>query len=409
MKPSRLMPLAALLAAPLAAQVKTTGLVQVWYHQILDSNLRNNSAALPTAAGSRSYYNLRGEFREDGFAIRRTELKFSGKIGEDLEWDVMVDPSINTSAANPTILQDAILTWKTPLGLQLKVGQMKMFQTWEGTQSSSELLFAERSQMGRTLGDVRNRGGAALYPFGDPKRFGGRVVLGLFNGSPNGVDKANDNNAQKDLVLRADFTAASMFQFGAYTLQGRTNLNDKDSSPLVARTFSGPGAPASAQVLANKDKTTNLGAYFVFQKEGWHLGAEVVSGLLGRRNPSLVNGAPAPALREHLDQRFAGVVLTGAWTTGRHTFAARLDRMDYNAGRQWTTATDPYRVSSADYTPAYTEVTAGYRLTLKPESPKAANLKLNWIHRSRNFLAPAPGQIGEQGGDSLVAAFQVAF
>lgn len=401
--------LAALLAAPLAAQVKTTGLVQVWYNQVLDSNLRNNSAALPTAAGSRSYYNLRSEFKEDGFAIRRAELKFSGKIGEEVEWEIMADPSINTSSSNPTILQDAVLTWKTPLGLQLKAGQMKMFQTWEGTQSSSELIFAERSQMGRTLGDVRNRGGAALYPFGDPKGFGGRVVLGLFNGSPNGVDKANDNNAQKDLVLRADFTAASVFQFGAYTLQGRTNLNDRDSSPLTALAFSGPGAPTSAQVLANKDKTTNLGAYFVFEKNGWHASAEFITGLLGRRNPSLVNGAAAAAKREHLDQKFQGLALTGAWTTGRHTFAARLDRMDYNADRQWTTAADPYRVSGADYTPAYTEVTLGYRLALKPESPKAANLKLNWIHRSRNFLAPAPGQTGEQGGDSLVAAFQVAF
>jgi len=54
----------------------------------------------------------------------------------------------------------------------------------------------------------------------------------------------------------------------------------------------------------------------------------------------------------------------------------------------------------------------GYTYAFKPESVKAANIKVNYILRSKNFLVPrsAPTvQTGEQGGDSLVVAFQVAF
>ena len=44
-----------------------------------------------------------------------------------------------------------------------------------------------------------------------------------------------------------------------------------------------------------------------------------------------------------------------------------------------------------------------------PEKLKAANLKVNYTLRSRNFLAPRAGQSGEQGGDTLSVALQVAF
>jgi hypothetical protein len=64
-----------------------------------------------------------------------------------------------------------------------------------------------------------------------------------------------------------------------------------------------------------------------------------------------------------------------------------------------------------DYTPKYTEMTLGYLYAFKPETFKAANIKVNYIHRSKNLLAPftAVGQTGEQGGDNVVVAFQVAF
>jgi len=68
--------------------------------------------------------------------------------------------------------------------------------------------------------------------------------------------------------------------------------------------------------------------------------------------------------------------------------------------------------SAVDYTPEFTEITLGYTYAFKPDSVKAANIKVNYVMRSKNFLVPRATptiQTGEQGGDSLVVAFQIAF
>ena len=101
--------------------------------------------------------------------------------------------------------------------------------------------------------------------------------------------------------------------------------------------------------------------------------------------------------------------MTGAYTLGQHTFLARYDHMNYNQGDDWYTATNPYKTATADYSPEYSEVTLGYLYAWKPEKVKSANFKLNYIMRSENFLKPVSGQTGEQGGNTLVAALQVAF
>ena len=82
--------LATLLAAgstPAMAQApKISGLLQVWYTQMLDNNLRLNTPA--------KYYNLRSEFTENTFSVRRAEIKFSGSITENVEYEVMIDPAV---------------------------------------------------------------------------------------------------------------------------------------------------------------------------------------------------------------------------------------------------------------------------------------------------------------------------
>lgn len=403
----------ALAALPAAAQApKIGGLVQVWYTQMMDHNLRLNSA--PAIGG---YYNLRSEFKENGFAVRRTELKFSGKVweeeGRSLDYEVMIDPSINTSATNPTILQDAALHLKLDGGFEVKLGQFKNQQTFEGLTSSSELVLAERSQIGRVFGDKRDRGAVAALTFGDPKAFSAKVLVGLFNGMNDATaGKTNDTNAQKDVVGRVEFTAAKAHRFGAYALQGATDLADKGA--LAAKNFNGVTNPPglNAQVLDARDRTTNLGVYYAYQDATWTFMGEAMTGLLGRRASSLAGGTGS---REHLDQRFLGYYALGAHTAGRHTFAVRYDRLNYNQGDDFHAAYNPYKMSSptaslgADFSPTFTEVTLGYTYALKPETLKAANLKVNYVGRSRNFLKPRAGQSGEQGGDTLMAAFQVAF
>ncbi|HET8900648.1 MAG TPA: porin, partial [Holophagaceae bacterium] len=393
-----------------------SGLLQVWYTQMLNDNLRQDAAS---KTNGNKYYDLPSQFAENTFTIRRSEIKISGAILDGVTYEVMFDPSISTSATNPSILQDAAIKYTTDFGLEFKLGQFRPLQTYEASiRPTPELIFAERAQMTRRFGDKRDRGVTAAYAFGD-KEFGGKATVGVFNGMSDAISgKGNDTNAQKDFVARLEFNLGKEQQFGVYTLQGGTDLKDANGS-LVARAFAGPNAPAAADILADKDKTTNLGAYYVYDNGAWHFDGEVMTGKLGRRLPSL-GAAAGPAGREALDQKYLGYYATATYTTGPNTFALRYDSMNYNQGDKWYTAYDPYTESApgtpllvngapVDYTPKFREVTAGYTYAFKPEKLKAANIKVNYIWRSKNFLAPGPTQTGEQGGDTAVVAFQIAF
>ncbi len=396
--------IALVLAAVSTAQaqdVKVGGDVQVWYTQMLDSNLRQNTVA--------NYYNLRSEYKENGFNIRRAEIKLFGKIVDDVEYEVMFDPSIKTDPnAEPMILQDAFIKYAFAPGFDLKVGQFKTLQTMEGNISSTELLFAERSQLGRVFGDKRDRGAIASYAFGDPKGFGAKFSLGAVNGMTDSAakGKVGDANAQKDLIARLDLNIGKEHKFGVYTLQGTTDVTDK-TGIAIAPAVPGATWPGVTQqaIYDNKDKTTNMGAFYEFQNEDWILNAECITGLLGRRFPSLGTAVK----REHLDQKFTGYYATVGYKMGAHTILARYDLLNYNCGDDWYTATSPYVSAATDYTPKFTEITLGYTYAFKPEKVKAANIKVNYIARNKNFLKPNVSQTSEQGGDTLMVAFQVAF
>jgi hypothetical protein len=384
------------------------------YTQILDSNLRLNSAA--TTNGNK--YDDAKNAGENTFLIRRSEIHFSGNIPgvEGFSYEVNIDPSINTGATNPTILQDITLTYKSG-PFSVVAGQFKNQRTYEGLVSSYSLIFAERAQLSRKFGDARDRGVALGYAFGD-KAFGGKLTLAAFNGMVDATaGKANDTNAQKDIVARLDFNAGRNQKFGIWTLQGGTDQTDK--SGLTALTFAGTNAPSATQIADNKDETKQYGAFYVYDDGTWHFDAEMVNAKLGRLFPSVGTAAGA-AKRESLDQKALGYYVTGAYTTGHHTFALRYDFNFWNQGNDWYTTYNPYTESApgvarlvngapVDYTPKYTEITAGYTYAFNPKSVKSANFKLNYIHRSKNFLAPRAGQTGEQGGDSVIAAYQLAF
>ena len=379
---------------PTPTQAPTiSGLVQVWYSQMMDNNLRLN--------GTANYFNgARGEYKENTFSIRRTELKFAGKVSDEVSWEVMIDPTIAASATN-NLLQDAALTWKPLKQFEVKLGQFKNIQTLEGVSSSSELQLIDRSQMANAFGDVRDRGIAFSYLFGDANGLAGKATLASFNGQ----GKLNDANAQKDFAGRLEFTYGKNQKFGFYGLSGSTDQADKGA--LVAKTFPGAGAPTGPQVLDNKDKTTQYGAFYQYQDSTWYAAAEGITGQLGRRFASV--GTAGGASRQHLEQKFMGLVLTGAYTINRHTMHLRYDTLNYNSGDQWYGATNPYKTATADFTPNFTLITAGYTFAFNPAKVKAANLKLNYILRSKNFLLPRPGQVGEQGGNTLLAQFQIAF
>lgn len=383
---------------PFAPTLKFSGLIQAWATQMLDNNLRLNPSGSP-------YSNVSGNFKENTFTIRRAEVKLSGDILPSVSWEVMIDPSINTSAGNPTIFQDFALKYKLAPNFELKIGQFKNFQTLEGFYSSADLMFVERSMMGVRFGDKRDRGIVGTFGFGGAKGFRGKASVGLLNGNTeNAAGKTSDANAPKDLIARLEFWNGKAHNFGLYTLQGGTDAKAATQVPLSF----GTAGPTSADILDNKDKTSNLGAFYSYRDHGWRLEAEYITGLVGRRFAS-VGTAAGTAKRQHLDQKFMSTVLSGSYTTGKHTIGARYDLMNWNTGDDWYTAANPYQTATGDFTPKFTEITAGYMYALNPANYKAANIRLSYINRSKNFLSPRAGQAGEQGGDTLVLSFQVAY
>ncbi len=426
-KPSLTLLAAALAGSALGAQdAKVTADLCIYYTQMLDSNLRLNtpSGTLAAGTGSGSYYPLRGDFRENGFSIRRAEVYLNGKIIDELTYNVMFDVNTATSTTAtpgstqlPTILFDAFMLWKPNPNIEVKLGQYKPPTSYEATLvGSPSLYFYDRSMMNRQIADRRDRGITASYLFGNPKELAAKLSVGFFNGSADrDFGRANDQNAQKDFAFRLEMNYGADHKFGFYSKQGTTDQADKGG--LTVGTFL--GAPNTdpafkASVIDNKDKTTMTGAYYVYETSKWHASAEVMTGLLGRRWASI--GVTA-ALRQHLDQKFLGYTLTGVYKMGKHQLTARYDFMNYNKGDDWYTSYNPYTQTStgaslgADYTPKYTEVVLGYNYLWNPAKYSHGQVKLNYIHRSKNFLLPntGAGQTGEQGGDSLMAVFQIGF
>ena len=432
MKISRLAGVAALLTAGFAqAQTPTIKLdgvlLEFWATQMLDNSLRNNATA---SAGASKYYSLDSRFQENTFAVKRAEIYLGGTVTDTLNWAVMFDPNNNNTPAVPNnVLQDWTLSWTPGNGFNVKAGQFKMPTTYEATLvAAREILFFERNQINRKFGDQRDRAIWASYTYGNAKSFMGKINVAVSNGTTDDGSggKNNENtlagygNAQKDFMARFEAAFLTSHKAGAYYREGVTGL--KDSTMLAgASATAWPTASVSAtQIKDNKDKTTLMGAYYAFNNATWQFSAEYATGLLGRRNPSLFAAGTATItpLREHLDQKFTGYVVDGAYKMGNHWITARYDMLNYNSGDNWYTATNPYTTNVTtgvptgnDYSPKYTEITVGYNYVFIPAKQSAGKLKLDYVMRSKNFLAPSSstGQTGEQGGNSLVASLMFSY
>jgi hypothetical protein len=422
MKISRLAGVAALLAAGFAQaqEVKLNAIVEEWYVQMLDSNLRLNSA--PTAAQGGGYLtapSLDTVWKENQFSHRRTEIYLNGKMTDKLTWGVMFDPNNSTSSVGNNILNDAWVNYQFTPRFSLKGGQFKPLQTWEASMvGTAGFMFYQRSLGSRLVGDRRDRGVVATMGFGDAKGFNGKFNLGIFNGTSDdgSAGKNADSNAQKDVAARLEMGYGSDHKFGAYYRDGVTSVKDVN---LVAGTTTawGPSAPSATQIKDNKDRTTNMGAYYVYETSKWQASAEVITGLLGRRNPTVFAAATAVG-RQHLDQKYMAYTFSGVYKMGNHQITARYDFLNYNSGDDWYTATNPYvysytpaggTASTVDVSPKFTEMIVGYNYVFNPAKFSFAKFKLNYIHRSDNFLLPIAGQSGEQGGNSVVASIMVGF
>ncbi len=415
MKPYRLALVTVLGVAGAFAQaqdVKVNALFIGWYTQMMDNNLRRNDPV----TGNLSYYTLGGSkgngsinpYNENTFSVRRAEIYLSAKITDEISGNLLFDPN----SPNPLLL-DAYLTWKPSAMWEVKVGQFKPMGYEVSMVAAADLLFTDRAQVARFT-DTRDRGVVGSVTLGD-KAFGAKVGVGVMNGD---TSRTNDSSAQKDVMLRVDLNRGDAHKFGVYLQQGSTNKADKTGSLSQAAAFGTASVsnlvPSNEEIFDNKDKTSTYGAYYAFNQGPWHADVEAATGLLGRRYPTFMVAAGA-AGRQHLDQKFLGYQLTGAYTTGHHIFRVRYDVMNYNQGDDWYTTFNPYKESAPgvatgrDLSPEFKEITVGYTYAFKPDMIRKANIKLDYIMRSKNFLLPRAGQTGEQGDDSLVAAFQVWF
>lgn len=126
-------------------------LLQVW-------GVYNNPGANAQSANGGNTY-------RSGAIIRRAELSVSEEREDGVSWKLMLDGSKGifdstgaNAASDAKILQDLFITYKFSDLLNITVGQFIIPTTLEGPHPSGDLVFSERSYLGRGFGDSRDVG-----------------------------------------------------------------------------------------------------------------------------------------------------------------------------------------------------------------------------------------------------------
>lgn len=183
------------------------------------------------------------------FRLRRAEISAKGEIiPKQVAYAVMIDPAkvlepqdgeltveddmgeaigMVTVKQQPkgtalSVLQDLFITYQTEY-VDTSIGQFKIPVSWEGYNSSSKLLFAERSATAREYGDKRDLGLRLAKTF----EYVG-YSAGFFNGT--GLNNL-DTNDGKDGALRLEFYPVQGLTVGGVvyaSLWDRDDVGSKD-------------------------------------------------------------------------------------------------------------------------------------------------------------------------------------
>jgi len=148
------------------------------------------------------------------FRLRRAEIKVQGEIiPKVVGYSIMIDPAralefqatevtvgdqtveLSQPAGSTSIFQDFFITYMSDY-VDVSLGQFKIPVSYEGYNSSSKLLFAERAPVARAFGDRRDIGLRLAKTF---DYFG--YSAGIFNGAG---QNSLDGNTGKDLALRLE-------------------------------------------------------------------------------------------------------------------------------------------------------------------------------------------------------------
>lgn len=178
--------------APLTLPFQFGGLFQVW---------ATNDSFDSAGQGGMNY------------RVRRSEIRFHGKVQDDVRWFVMIDPakSLRTGAISNSndnkVLQDLGTGWKFG-DFEVLFAQMKLPSTLETAQSSAQIPMPERTVAARNYGEKRSTGLALQYKV---DRFKWTAM------SANGTTgNTADTNNEKDLASRIEYSPATGLEFGLY-------------------------------------------------------------------------------------------------------------------------------------------------------------------------------------------------
>jgi hypothetical protein len=214
-----------------------SGLFQIWFYTIQNDH-SGPFGGDPAASDGNTLGGTEDQFEcndNDSFRIRRTELKFTMDLNENIMAVVMIDPAreagtwagmnsnlgtrygraqdpggiranMQTGAGNANrMLQDAYITFHSFVPHHdFTVGQYKPPFGDEGIRSSAGLDFAERSMIGQ-IGDARDLGLSFHGEWLDKRlEYWGGVFNGAgnFHGSAGQHQNRNDDNDFKDLLGR---------------------------------------------------------------------------------------------------------------------------------------------------------------------------------------------------------------
>jgi len=200
---------------PEAGKVKLNGLMQFWYEK------------------------LNGGIPGDTFSLRRAEIELSGAINPKVTWKLMIDPARvmyddivgytnNTIPAigNKSILRDFVISfWLSPIH-SIQFGQFTIPFGLEGTKSSKELDFVERSSIVSKFGwgEYRDIG----FSIKANLEIGNVKIMpegGLFNGE--GENKL-DGNDPMDFVGRVLIKPNDRLDLGIGYHNGLRGFNETE-------------------------------------------------------------------------------------------------------------------------------------------------------------------------------------
>jgi hypothetical protein len=222
-----------------AGKLTIGGLVQVWYYQI-----ENDTNGLFADQAVNGIVDTNEGSDNDSFRVRRTELKFTMDIHENITAVVMIDPAREASSfplitdnqgqwkrrnniasefadtadgsttvmsavqggtgTVPKLLQDAYINYHGVVPYHdFTIGQFKPAFGEEGIRSAASLDFVERSFVG-LIGDARDLGAQVHGTFLDARV---QYWAGVFNGVGNYYGSAGDQQNRSDDNDAKDFVA----------------------------------------------------------------------------------------------------------------------------------------------------------------------------------------------------------